>query len=391
MAVLTKIPAVNTITYMVDLRDTLNANDALVTDKLTTFFTKSANINMWSRRKPVIAAKAGTLTDAEMASAGLSFGLYNTVAKYGLTIVGGKGVTPKTLYQSVATIGSGITYYLPQGGESQPLRLSDFNGYYPAAIQPLRGSLSGVVTIDPLTGSNTYDFQYFKATSGTNSDSLSFDDIYESKDENGNTITWRTGLVLVNKSNADDVRIVMDTITKSFTDSNKGKSFYALQFITSLPSGTTAPAVNSLMWADYWQYPIPDGSFELTIRNTSSGGSTGIQSSILVSVTAGYPKFIGLDDNPYSDVSMKFTLRVVGGNGNISNFSVGLYKEASCTNRVSYQSFSNITGLTGERAFSALLPNTSGLTDLYVGIFFNSNLQNVNKVAMPIVKPTIVE
>jgi hypothetical protein len=391
MAVLTKIPAVNNATVMTDIRDTLNANDGIATDNLVTFFTKAANLNMWSRRKPVIANKTGTLTDAEMASAGLSFSFYNSVAKFGLTIVGGKGVTPKTLYQSVASIGSGIVYYLPQGGESQPLRLSDFNGYYPAAIQPLRGSLSGVVTIDPLTGSSTYDFQYFKSTAGTSSDSLSFDDLYQSKDENGNTITWRTGLVLVNKSNADDIRVVMDSITKSFTDSNKGKSFYALQFITSLLSGTLDPAADSQLWKDCWQYPMPDATFELVIRNTSSGGSTGIQSSILVSVTAGYPKFIGLDDNPYSDVSMKFTLRVVGGNGNVSNFSVGLYKEASCTNRVSYQSFSNIVGLTGERAFSALLPNPGGLTDLYVGIFFNGNLQNVNKVAMPIVKPTFIE
>lgn len=391
MAVLTRIPDTFTTTYMVDLRDTLNANDALVTDNLTTFFTKSANINMWSRRKPVIAAKAGTLTDAEMASAGVAYTLYNSVARYGLTIVGGKGVTPKSLYQAVTAIGSGIAYYLPQGGESQPLRLSDFNGYYPAAVQPLFGSLSGVVTIDPLTGSNTYDFEYFKATAGASSDSLSFDDLYQSKDENGNTITWRTGLVLVSKTDSDDVRVVMDSITKTFTDSNKGKSFYALQFITSLPSGATAPAINSLMWADYWQYPIPDGSFELTIRNTSSGGSTGVQSSILVNVTTGYPKFVGLESNPYSDVSMKFTLRVVGGNGNVSNFSVGLYKEALCTNRISYKPFDPITGLTGQRAFSAMLPNPDGLTDLYVGIFFNDNLQNVNKVAMPIVTPTIVE
>ena len=271
------------------------------------------------------------------------------------------------------------------------MRISDFCGYYPAATQPLRGAYSGIVTINPLTGSDSYAFEFFKSTAKDEGE-LGFDDLYQSKDENGNTITWRNGLVLVEKTNTDNVHLMLDAIDGSFTRLQKGKSFYAVQFITSFPTGQIPKtADNATFWKDYWQYAIPDGVFELVIRNTSSGGNTGVQSSIKVDVATGFPKFVGLESNPYSDVSMKFTLRVVGGNGNVTTFSVGLYTEAACTNRVSYKSFSNITGLTGERTFSAMLSNPNSLTDLYVGIFFNGNLQNVNKVAMPIVKPTFIE
>lgn len=390
MAVLTRIPNLFYPTLPQDVIDTLNANGGNTTTFLPSLFTGSANIDMYSKRKPSIFANDDDeITDEQMATAGASTPY--TTAKWGLNIIGGKGVTPKDVYTRVKLYGAGALYFLPQGGVSEPLRISDFCGYYPAATQPLRGAYSGIVTINPLTGSDSYAFEFFKSTA-KNEGELGFDDLYQSKDENGNTITWRNGIVLVEKTNTDNVHLMLDAIEGSFTRSQKGKSFYAVQFITSFPTGQIPMnADNANFWKDYWQYAIPDGVFELVIRNTSSGGNTGVQSSIKVDVATGFPKFVGLESNPYSDVSMKFTLRVVGGNGNVSNFSVGLYKEASCTNRVSYKSFSNITGLTGERSFSAMLSNPDSLTDLYVGIFFNGNLQNVNKVAMPIVKPTSIE
>ena len=390
MAVLTRIPNLFYPTLPQDIHDTLNANGGNVTYFLPSMFTGSANIAMYSMRKPsIFAGDDDEITDEQMATAGASLSM--TTKRYGLNIIGGKGVTPSDIYKYVKLYGAGALYYLPQGGASAPLRLSDFCGYYPAATQPLRGAYSGIVTVNPLTGDDSYAFEFFKSTT-KNEGELGFDDLYQSKDEDGNTITWRNGLVLVEKTNTDNVHLMLDAIDGSFTRLQKGKSFYAVQFITSFPTGQIPMNPdNATLWKDYWQYAIPDGVFELVIRNESSGGNTGVQSSILVDVATGFPKFVGLESNPYSDVLMKFSLRVVGGNGNVTKFSVGLYKEASCTNRISYKPFDPITGLTGQRAFSVMLPNPDSLTDLYVGIFFNDNLQNVNKVAMPIVTPTIVE
>ena len=394
MSVLSKIPAVNTATKIVDIKDTLNGNNGIVNDNLTTFFSASANINMWSKRKPVISTKVGTLTDAEMAVAGdksLSF----TTTRYGLNIVGGAAVTPADIYMYAgpAGLGGGALYYLPKGGESEPLRLSDFNGYYPAATQPLRGSLSGVVTIDPLSSDTaSYKFDFIKSMAKDEGE-LGFDDLYPSKDENGNEITWRTGLILVDKSNASNKYIAMDSITGYFTRTYKGKKFYAVQFITSMPSNVIPLSATDQKWKSYIQYAIPDGYFELHINNVETGGNVGVSTSIKILVNTGFPKFVGLDTNPISYVSIKFQLSIVGGTGNIKSLGVGLYPNSNCSSNeeIDYVSFGSYTGITGTRNLSAMLHNSTTSGNLYTCIWLDGNRQQINKVATPVIeRPTML-
>lgn len=390
MAVLDKIPDLYYPTLMVDIRDTLNANGGNVSNDLTSFFKESAGINMWSVRKPVYDASTGVLTTEQMATAGRSYAGFT--ARYGLNIVGGKGITPNNIYQNATLLGSGIFYRLPKGGLVSPYRLSDFNGYYPQASQPLRGAYSGTVTINPLVGDDSFAFEHFRQVQNQAGYELGFEDLYQSKDEDGNPISWRSGLVLVNEADNSEMRLLLDAIDGAFTRTHKGKTFNCVQFITSLPASSFPPSANDQRWTSYWQYAIPDGSFKLKIRNTTdTSGNTGVQTSIKVDVATGYPKFTGIITAPYTDVMMKFTIRIVGGNGNISNFTVGLYPDESCSlnNRISFEAYSDIIGLTGSRVFTTRLSNPQSLTDVYVGIRFNGNLQNVNKVQMPISLPEI--
>lgn len=50
-----KIPINNVL--MADIRDTLNANGGSAGNELVTFFSTSANVNPFSKKKPVILEK----------------------------------------------------------------------------------------------------------------------------------------------------------------------------------------------------------------------------------------------------------------------------------------------------------------------------------------------
>jgi hypothetical protein len=375
-----------------DVIDTLRANGGYVPDvvegdnkRLTPslgIYQPEADINMWSRRKPVINKKANVLTTAEMATSGIGDTAFtNGTARYGITIVGGAAVTPADIYKGVKWYGAGAMYFLPTGGEDkEPYRLSDFNGYYPAATEPLRGSLSGVITIDPLLGSDNTEFDFFVRTTGSDSDSLSFADLYPTDGVDGNTITWRTGVVLVNKANEDDVRVVLDAFDADFTNANKGKTFYGVQFLTS----TTATSASTALWQRSVQYAMPGKMFELTVRNTSSGGNTGAQNLISIFVATGYPKFSGITTDPTTRVTTKFTLKIRGGTGKVEKFTAGIYPSSACAldERISVVNYADQT-INTEKTFTANFDNPNKIADLWVGIRFNDNLQHVAKVAMP--------
>lgn len=395
MAVLDRIPYLYYPTMLQDVIDTLRANDGYVPDvvegdnKVLTpslgIYQPEANINMWSRRKPVINKKAGVLTTAEMATSGIGDTAFtNGTARYGITIVGGAAVTPADIYKGVKWYGAGAMYFLPTGGEDkEPYRLSDFNSYDPAATEPLRGSLSGVITIDSLSGTDNTEFDFFVRTTDTDSDSLSFADLYPTDGVDGNTITWRTGVVLVNKANEDDVRVVLDAFDADFTDANKGKTFYGVQFLTSA-TATITPSASSNVWQRSVQYAMPGKMFELTVRNTSSGGNTGVQNLISIFVATGYPKFSGITTDPTTRVTTKFTLKKRGGTGKVEKFTAGIYPSSACAldERIAVVNYADQT-INTEKTFTANFDNPNKIADLWVGIRFNDNLQHVAKVAMP--------
>lgn len=127
MAVYEIIPSTNV--KMEDIRDTLNDAGGSVDNTLGSFFNMvgyQAQLNMWSKFKPIHYTSSTALTDAQYAA-----------ANYGVTFP-----SPTNFSQSLSVIQSVCAkewiYDYPKGGSSSPYRLSDFRRYYANAKPPIQ-------------------------------------------------------------------------------------------------------------------------------------------------------------------------------------------------------------------------------------------------------------
>ena len=148
----------------VDVRDTLNANGGSVGDNFTSFFTSGANINMWSKYKPVISTTL--FFDLSLWQ---SSGFRGDLGDCGLNI---KTYSPST-FKSAAKAGTtGWSYKVPTGGTSAPMRLGDFRGYCPSAYNPL-----GNIASSGLISNGNVTFAVDVAISGTSDTNITLADI----------------------------------------------------------------------------------------------------------------------------------------------------------------------------------------------------------------------
>lgn len=401
MSVLDRIPALYYPTMLQDVIDTLRANGGYVPDivagdnkgltPLLGIYQPQAGINWASLRKPVVNSKSETLTNAEMATSGAEIdsilGTYTT-KRYGLNVAGrNSGITLYNLFLTVQALGDGIVYYLPTGGEDkEPYRLSDFNGYYPASPQPLFGALQGEVVINSVFDGLALDYS---VSTGAKEGALTFDDLYEPTDENGNDIEWRTGVIL---KDGLDFTYIIDSINSTFLMENQEKTFEAVQFITSFPKGTPRPnGVYNEEWKNHRIFGIPNGIFTLTINKFPEGGgggsgNTGVSSAFRISVGSEYPKFNGFGSGTtdiYRTVLIRFTVSFNSGVGNINSLSVRLYADKNHTNEIDYEQLGSFTDFLGSKDFNVTLDNTNLTTNAWVGIWLDGNLQFFKQVAMP--------
>lgn len=158
----------------VDIRDTLNANGGSVGDNFTSFFTSGANINMWSKYKPVVYPVEFFSLDEWKGLNGHKGAYKGFYGDCGLTIpVRATIETFRTILESGEAMWS---YTPPAGGTTEPMRLGDFRGYNPKAINPI-GTLdtsgysqNGDVNVE---GNVTFDIEV--ATGMTNN--LEYGDI----------------------------------------------------------------------------------------------------------------------------------------------------------------------------------------------------------------------
>lgn len=119
----------------VDVRDTLNANGGSVGDTFTSFFTSGANINMWSKYKPVVSTDLFHSLDEWKGLNGFKGAYKGDNGDCGLTIP-----TRATIAEFRTILESGTamwSYTPPTGGQSQPMRVGDFRGYNPKAVNPI--------------------------------------------------------------------------------------------------------------------------------------------------------------------------------------------------------------------------------------------------------------
>lgn len=390
MAVLDIIP--DLYTRAEDIRDTLKANGGQVTDTLTSFFTAAGNNNPWSKNKVMyIPYCIGVATEAEKKTAGIGEPSAN---RYGITLIGGYGTTPSDIYDDMRHYASeGFIYKLPTGGESSPYRLADFCGYYPAAAAPISSIFNDEVELTPPTSASLggFDLTYFSRANVDSEREITFDDLYPPTEHGTTGIirNYKMCLYVVEVGNPSNTKTFYEEITGEWLYNNKGKSFYAMQFMSTTVRTNSSELAS---WSASWQFAMPFPIFTLTVGTESSGGSgsggnEGVQGDIIVQMDSSYPVFNGPTGSVYSMVYAPFLLTIVGGNGSVRNFTVALYTDKSCalTSRVdgSLVVYDDLIDVFGATRYNTMLTNNSGLTTLWLGIYFNGNLQFKRQVLMP--------
>lgn len=110
---------------LVDIRDTINANGGHATNDLTTFFQQN-DVNKWAYDKPISYAMDFDITDHAkyLTSQGLDTSIIKT------------SNVAKTLLDRAIAGEDFYPYMPPLGGSDSPMRLGDFRGYNPSAVEP---------------------------------------------------------------------------------------------------------------------------------------------------------------------------------------------------------------------------------------------------------------
>lgn len=140
----------------VDIRDTLNSFGGNVSNKTTSFFKPEANINRWSKHKPIVT---GYNADK---SRFVSFDDEAWEKQAGTAPTVYIGFTPNTNRTALAEVWEGCTeddwfqYVLPTGGELQPFRMGDFRGYRADATSPFKSFSSNSTEFEPINGTATF-------------------------------------------------------------------------------------------------------------------------------------------------------------------------------------------------------------------------------------------
>lgn len=134
----------------VDIRDTLNHYGGKVTNDTTSYFTIDANVNRWSKHKPIVNSDPFLpfKSDAWNNQVGTIPKVYmNSNLQYEPALIEvWNGCSEDEWFQ----------YALPSGGTSEPLRMGDFRGYRADATSPFKSFSSDSTEIEPINGTATF-------------------------------------------------------------------------------------------------------------------------------------------------------------------------------------------------------------------------------------------
>lgn len=387
MAELTRIPSEGSQTLMVDVRDTLNANGGAVTDNLATFFTNAANISPWSRRKPVVDTlnvQPIVMTTEDMAEQLNSSGV--VVSRYGVEIIGG-AYKPADVFNSVKLIERAYFYALPKAGmANQPMRLSDFNGYYPAAQIPLQTTFADGYEFAYLQQDYPLDGIELRDSDDPNDGQLYRKDLYPSN------VVNRGIYVRLDDGSYDfavvgSLRFASEPFVRQALSKLAGKKFTIMEFLTNAPTTWSSFAVEDFVASGYFCYALPLPISHCSMA--SSGGGTAPTTKVARVVFQQTPIFQGITSDDYSTVFASFKISSEGSlytGGNITSFAYGIYSDAACTQIIQRKqpgSFSLGAEATSS-TYSARLTNSTGSSGIYFGVWYNSELQYSGSVKMQV-------
>jgi hypothetical protein len=313
--------------------------------------------------------------------------------RYGLTLIGGAGVLPEYIYNEMKTYPEGYKYVLPAGGEGDPFRVSDYCGYYAAASCPVTSLYNEYVEVYAPISANLSGFSinFFKRRNVNEEREITFGELYPPiENDLGITLSFAPCMYFVEVGNSSNTKAFMSEVTGKWLFDNKGKEFYVMQFMSTAirPQDGTTPA-----WTLSWQFALPFKIFTMKIKEREdageTGGNTGVQGDIVVSMDTNYPVFNGIVGDRERSVYAPFTLSIRGGTGRIEDFIIALYTDQKCSPNNMVQGskieFADMIGVTGSRYFKPTLDNSASAkgTPVWVGIYFNGNLQFQRKVIPP--------
>lgn len=390
-----RIPDVGTIVTAQEVSDLLNSYGGETSGANgDTLFSIAANINPFSKRKPIAdsegvknyPARKFFISTADMAKQYNSGG--GVISRYGLTMYGGNS-SPELVYLIVKNNGdAGFSYKLPPQNRydmSRPKRLSDFNGYNPEAQCPLRTTFADgwkfpyIATDYPLNG--------IELTEGYDTGQLYRVDIYPTEDADGNKIDMRRGIYI--KSGAytfwcvGALNLLSDPLGTTKVLSNlAGKTFEIFEFMTNAPEGITSlRSKNDWTASGYWCYALPYPIVTCSMEPSSGGGGgTTPTYEIARVVFTTYPVFQGLSSADYSTVFASFKISSRGTQyqgGKVTGVVCGIYRDATCNDPIDRTYFDDITlgAEADSQTYSARLANSTGVSGIYFGVWFNNKLQ----------------
>lgn len=141
----------------VDIRDTLNHYGGSVSNNTTSYFSEAANINRWSKHKPIVTGKEAAycrfidfddkIWDNQPGDAPIVY--------LGLTPNTADSVLKKEVWDGCSE-DEWFQYALPTGKETQPFRLGDFRGYRADATSPFKAFTCDSAEIEPKNGTATF-------------------------------------------------------------------------------------------------------------------------------------------------------------------------------------------------------------------------------------------
>lgn len=389
MAVLEQLPLTGTL-YAEDIRDTINANGGNVDDHLLTLFKPSAGINMWAKHKPEKHPAAIKMT-AEQRRAN----------KYGLTVFGNRlamndtsvGDTPDDVYsrwrlgqvaEGVIAIGSevGVKYTLPKGGQSSPYRLADFRGYYPSAVLPIANTFNE----DVVLGTKDYELSGIEASDLDSTAQIVVGDIYQSD------TPLRRGLYVVSgntKGYCIGKLPLSDLRWKNLlagTDESP-KEVRTMEFLTDYPDDFAR--INNISstvidWTKYKIWLLPYPYVRIYVKKSAASDTPTPAEQLQ------FPQRPTFTTLAYDKV--KCTFRMTPATSGILkiDISVRLHKVAadgsmdtSANGIISYKTFKDVPITDGYTPYlRVLLPNTSGSSNVWFAIVWNSVVQYKTRVFM---------
>ena len=388
-----RIPDVGTVATAQEVSDLLNQYGGNTTGADgSTLFSTAANINPFSKRKPIVdsegvknyPARKFFISTADMAKQ-LTSG-QGVKSRYGLAIIGGKK-NPADVYADVKLFGdAGFTYELPPKSffdMLKPKRLSDFNGYYPEAQCPLRTTFAEGWRF-PYVATD-YQLNGIELAEGTDPGQLYRVDIYPTEDADGNAVGMRRGIYI--KCGTYDfwcvgsLNLKSDSIgTRNVLSSLAGKTFEIFEFITNAPDGITSlNNIDDWTLSGYWCYALPYPIVTCSMESSSGGGTTPTYEIARVVFTTN-PIFRQLNSADYSTVVAAFKISSRGTlyqGGKVTGIVCGIYRNAACTDPIARTYYDDITLGAEEdsQTYSVNLANSTGSSGIYFGVWFNNKLQ----------------